>query len=117
MFKERTLKARIKLARARARRGYIKAHNGHELPSWVEIHHVNFCPLDNSPSNWKALNRCVHIDLHSDDGDNHRSNKALSDYLDGELERELNELTLLCNVHNSEYGKYETAYLTRERKK
>ena len=111
LFKERTLDAKIKLARTRARRGYIKAHNGYKLPPWMEVHHADYCPLNNNPANLVVLNKWVHTDLHSNDSKNEKSNKALSDYLDRELERELAELTLLCNIHNSEYGKYDTAYI------
>jgi hypothetical protein len=113
LFKERTLERKIKLARERARRWYIKIHGGFKLPPWIEIHHVDFCPLNNSPVNWKALNKRAHIDLHSNDVDSAKSNKALDDYLSRELEAGLRELTLLCNIHNTEYGEYETAYIDK----
>jgi hypothetical protein len=109
IYKEKTLYSKIKCARAYARREYIKAHNGYELPPWIEIHHKDYCPLNNTPTNWKALTKWVHIDLHSNDVNSEKSRKALSEHLSRELDRKLNELTLLCNIHNTEYGKHVVA--------
>lgn len=114
LFKERTLGAKIKASRATARREYIKAHNGYEIPPWLEIHHVNYCPLDNEPDNLKALTRWVHIDLHSNDVNSEKSHEALNNYFDKELKKELNELNLLCNIHNLEYGKHTTANISNK---
>lgn len=111
LYKERTLEAKIKAARAIARREYIKVHG--DIPTWLEIHHKDFCPLNNSPDNLQAIDRWSHIDLHSDYADNVRSNKALDSYLSNELDRELKELNLLCNIHNSEYGKYESVIIEK----
>jgi hypothetical protein len=103
-LKTRTLHARIKLARAYARREYIKAHNGHELPTWLEIHHVDFCPLNNDPGNWKCIPKNEHLAIHAEYGDKKRSRAALHAYLDLELDLELNNLDSWLTIYNTGFN-------------
>jgi hypothetical protein len=101
--KHKTLEARIKLSRTHARKLYIAEHGGLDIPSWLEVHHVDFCPLNNEPINLKLLRKRVHIDLHSEDGDNVISNLALERFLERECLNELNELEGLLTIYNSDF--------------
>ena len=100
-MKTRSLKTRIRLARLHARKKWVVNHGRRDILTGAEVHHKDFCPLNNEPDNLELLTKQEHLDVHSKVKARKVYHKAMHNYLDKGLKVNLDELTLWLNIYNT----------------
>ena len=100
-MKTRSLESRIRLARLHARRKWIVNHGRYGIPVRVEVHHKDFCPLNNELDNLELLTKQEHLDIHAKVKTRKVYHEAMHGYLDKGLKANLDELTLWLNIYNT----------------